>query len=121
MAELTYLPGELVYVSWRRYKAWPASIVGANDDFGTSYDIMYLGKERGYDGPMMETNVVSNRIKKSNDFNVKLKDMFTNMSIGKTIRIKWNKGLRAEFFLAEIKNYNSNSKKHTIYYFFELS
>ena len=117
MAELTFLPGELVYVSWRRYKAWPASIVGANDDFGTSYDIMYLGKERGYDGPMMETNVVSNRIKKSNDFNVKLKDMFTNMSIGKTIRIKWNKGFLAEYFLAEIKNYNSNSKKHTIYYF----
>ena len=46
MAELTFLPGELVYVSWRRYKAWPASIVGANDDLNV-HDT-YLGKERGY-------------------------------------------------------------------------
>ena len=46
--ELEFLPGQLVYVSWRQYKKWPAYIVGANDDLGKTYDVVYFGEEYGY-------------------------------------------------------------------------
>ena len=45
--ELKFLPGQLVYVSWRQYKKWPAYIVGANDDLGKTYDVVYFGEEYG--------------------------------------------------------------------------
>ena len=55
--ELEFLPGQLVYVSWRQYKKWPAYIVGANDDLGKTYDVVYF--MRGYKGPKLEPNVVA--------------------------------------------------------------
>ena len=56
--ELEFLPGQLVYVSWRQYKKWPAYIVGANDELGKTYDVVYFGEEYGYSGPKLEPNVV---------------------------------------------------------------
>jgi hypothetical protein len=115
--EFEFLPGELVYVSWRRYKKWPAYIVGPSGELGKMYDVMYFGQELGYQGAKYEPNVISSRIQKSSDFNVNLRDICKTESVGKKIRVKWNKGIDAEYFLAEIKNYDKISKKHTIYYF----
>ena len=115
--EFKFLAGELVYVSWRKYKKWPAYIVGPSDELGKMYDVMYFGQDLGYQGAKYEPNVISSRIQKSDDFNIKLQDICKAGCVGKKIRVKWNKGIDAEYFLAEIKNYDKISKKHTIYYF----
>ena len=112
--ELEFLPGQLVYVSWRQYKKWPAYIVGANDDLGKTYDVVYF--MRGYKGPKLEPNVVSNRIRKSCDFDVDVPSLSTKSSVGKKIRVKWNVGLDAEYFEAKITGYNSVTKEHILFY-----
>ena len=116
LKELQFLPGQLVYVSWRQYKKWPAYIVGANDDLGKTYDVVYFGEEHGYGGPKLEPNVVSNRIKKSNDFDVDVPSLSAEASIGTTIRVKWNEGLEAEYFQAKITGYNTATKEHILFY-----